>query len=485
MKPIFLMKATAVLTALASVALWSGSAEAWGPVARTSIVTSAARLLAKEEAIPLTNLLSDIRAGAEVSDADLRALIPDWDSDPIGAVTAEMSLLQAVRGDRVDPYYAYRLGVLGRVVSGLTATMRTAKPSYRTQYYADVDGSIGNVTIASSPRVIVDASLYFRQVQDDSEVRQPLIEKDYQDGVGFRGLAAKSLSQDVSRSINAVADVWWTILQGQSRAVSISQSQLARYHENALTFYINRGNRREIDEAYDRLRALGVDSPDMLKRIGDLFYEAGDRTRAIEEYRLVLEKEPGRRDVAERIAAHYLEEGERLLEEGRIEQARDAFQEATLADQLSATAKEKLLEAERLLSQRQDRIAEAQGAVDVALGLERQAEDLVRLKNLPEAVSRLEQARDIYATVTDEFPQERRAAEVGYSNVERRLREVTAMLLSDAQNFSGAGASTDIGLLLRAHAVELGRETLVGVVEYDYARQLEEMTEEMRRRLDE
>ena len=143
-----------------------------------------------------------------------------------------------------------------------------------------------------------------------------------------------------------------------------------------------------------------------------------------------------------------------------------------------------MIEAERLLSQRQDRIAEAQGSVDVALGLERQAEDLVRLKNLPEAVSRLEQARDIYATVTDEFPQERRAAEVGYSNVERRLQEVTAMLLSDAQNFSGAGGSTDTALLLRAHAVELGRETLVGAVEHDYARQLEEMTEEMRRRLD-
>jgi len=484
-KPIFLKKATAVLTVLALVALWTGSADAWGPVARTSIVVSAARLLSKEDAIPLTNLLSDIRAGAEVSDADLTALIPEWNSDPIGAVSAEMYLLQAVRGDRIDPYYAYRLGVLGRVVSSLTATMRTAKPSYRTQYYADVDGNVGNVTIASSPRAIVDGPLYFRRVQDDSEVRQPLIEKDYQDGVGFRGLAAKSLSQDVSRSINAVADVWWTILQGQSRAASISQTQLARYHEDALTFYINRGNRRETDEAYDRLRALGVDSPDMIKRIGDLFYEAGDRTRAIEEYRIVLEKEPGRRDVAERIAAHYLEEGERLLEEGRLEQARDAFQEAALADQLNATAKEKVLEAERLLSQRQDRLAEAQGAVDVALGLERQAEDLVRLKNLPEAVSRLEQARDIYASVTDEFPQERRAAEVGYSNVERRLREVTAMLLSDAQNFSGTGGSTHIALLLRAHAVELGRETLIGVVERDYARQLEEMTEEMRRRLEE
>lgn len=475
---------TAIIAWAFLATLGAGTAAAWGPVARTAVVTSAARLLAKENAIPLTNLLADVKEGSEISEADLRALMPTLDTDPVGLLASEMSLLQAVRSDRVDPYLAYRMGVLGRVVASMTATMRTARPSYRTQYYADVDGSVANVKIESSPRNIVDASLYFRQVQDDSEVRQPLIEKDYEDGLGFRGLASQSLSQDVSRSINAVADVWWTILQGQSRPTSISEAQLARYHESALAYYIARGNPRETNDAYQRLSALGIDSPDMLKRIGDMFYDAGNRERAIQEYRAVLEKEPGRRDASERIAQHFVAEGDRLIEEGRVEQARDAYQEAVLADQLNTAAKEKVLDAERLLTERHDRLAEAQGAIDVALGLEKQAEDLVRLKNLAEATARLEQARDVYASVTDEFPQERRAAEVGFTNAERRLREVTTMLLSDAQNFSGTGGSADIALLVRRHTPELARETLLKTVERDYARQVQQMTAEMRRRLE-
>ena len=114
----------------------------WGPQAIRNIVSGAARLMDKEYGIPLTNLLQEIQAGGSLSQALVEGLIPTAGHDPITAIESEMYLLQAVRGDRVDPYLAYRLGVLGKLTAQLSSPVSEARSTYRTLYDADAEKHI-------------------------------------------------------------------------------------------------------------------------------------------------------------------------------------------------------------------------------------------------------------------------------------------------------------------------------------------------------
>ena len=64
-----------------------------------------------------------VEAGARVSNADQTRLYPNFEQDPIGAIESEIFLMQAVRGERIDPYYAFRLGLLGKLVAQSTAPL--------------------------------------------------------------------------------------------------------------------------------------------------------------------------------------------------------------------------------------------------------------------------------------------------------------------------------------------------------------------------
>lgn len=457
---------------------------AWGPTAQTTIVAGAARLMAREHAIPLTNLLDDIRAGAEVSQVELLELLPEAGTDPINAIASEMYLLQAVRTTRVDPYYAYRLGVLGKLTAQVSAPMLDAEATYRTLYLADVERSIGGVVYRHAPRRSVDPRTYFPLVQSQAGARRQLVEKDYQEGVGFRGIASKALSEDVSRSINAVADVWYTILQERVRVVNISKGQMRTYYINALEYYIQNRQVKETEASHARLEALGVQTPDLRKRIADMFYDSRQFERAIEEYEVVLQEQPGRRDVVERIAGYYKEVGDKALRDDRLEEARDAYQSAVAADKLDADAQTSLVEAKRLISDREDRLGEDQAALDQAAALEREAEMQARTGDYGRAMEVLQEAQMLYSGVTTEFPDETRAAQSGLNSVVRRMEELRGEILRNAQRLSGTGSSGDVRALARTKSRELAEEALRKLMRDDYEAYLKELGDTMTRRLE-
>lgn len=457
-------------------------AAAWGPRAQSSIVLAAAHMLSKENAIPLTNLLEHIRAGADVSPVVLTDLMPDAETDPLSAIVAEMNLLQTIRGPRVDPYFAYRLGVLGKLVARITAPMLTADPRYRTLYQADVENRITNVALQSAPRRDVDPPIYFSVVQREAAARQDVIEKEYQTGVGFRGLASQSLPQDISRSVNAVADVWYTILQGRAQVVNVSPDRIRDYHVSALEYYISRRNTRETNAVYDRLTELGVQTPDLRKRIGDMFYDAEQYDRAMQEYRAVLVEQPGRRDVVQRISEYFRQQGDEATKSGRLEAARQAYKQAAEADRLDPGSQEKLIETERRIADRDERQKAAQTALDEAFAMEKAAEDLLRRGDYTGAMEQLAKAEQLYGDVTDEFIEERRAAESGLNNVLKRKAQLKDELLRNAQNFSGSGLSADIQLLIKGKAATLAEEALRELLQKERNSELKRLATEKRER---
>ena len=257
------------VTVLLAVAL-AMPAAAWGPRTELTIVNTAMKLYSKEQNVPLNRRAKDVQRGAAVSAETLGALYVTLAVGPVHAIETEMALLQSVYGNNLDPYFAYRLGTLGKLVAELTAPMRGADPIYRERYYADVDRNISNgVNLQSSKRRLVESSLYFNDRQAEARNNDTLIVEDYRSGSGFNGLAQSLLEDDAGRSIRAVADVWHTIISGPGVQANVSADQKRAFVLDAFSFYTQRRNPAEIDAVSRRLATIAEETTDMQVAVGD------------------------------------------------------------------------------------------------------------------------------------------------------------------------------------------------------------------------
>ena len=418
--------------------------QAWGPATHQAVVATAIHVLSREGVVQLSKLERDIRDGAAASADVVAGIYPGYATDPVRAVETEMYLLDTVRGDAVDPYFANRLGVLGQVVAGLSSPLLNADRSVRDRFYADAEDNMQQLPLNPSQRRVVDPVPYFERARRLTDEHAALIIKDYQDGVGFNGIAKATLAEGLSRSTDAVLDVWKTVLTQNVVHANVSDEQVRKYVLDARGFYIKRDNEAEIDANYKRLAGLTKKTPDMAKRIGDMFSDAGFYDRAIAEYREVLAAEPDRRDVVTRIAEYYVKQGDEALKAKRLQQAYDCFANAAHTDPLHPEAERKRLETENLIAERDARLEAARRSVEEGAQLQTAAEQQAMQRRTSEAIATLQRAQAAYAEVPDEFLTEFRAANAGLANIASRMNELRGELIQNAQTLSGVGFLPDM-----------------------------------------
>jgi len=459
------------------------SAVAWGPKTQLSIVTTALHLLSKDGNIPLDRLERDLQMGAVIPMESLRNTYPSLDLDPISALEPEIFLLQAVRSDRVDPYFAYRLGVLGKLVAEATSPMRSVDPTYRNLYFADVDRRIETVTLKMGPRQVVDPKAYFPLLIEQANVHNDAIQRDYQAALGFGGLAGSLLAEDASRSVNAIADVWHTILSRRTQMGGVSEKQRQGYVLDAYAFYIPRRNPAEIEAADARLATLAKRTPEMNIQIGDLFYRAEFYDHAMAAYREALAAAPEQRNVIEKIANYYVERGAAALKQRQLESALEAFQAALDADPMHPTAERERLQVAAMIAAREARLAAARDALERAKGAQNLAEQEAMNGRYAESFSLFRQATDAYQEVTDEFPTERQQSERGLNDVRYRMQQLKEDLMANARSFSGSGIQLDPARLARTRATDIEQQALRELTQASLAAALEQLQADMQREL--
>ena len=453
-------------------------AGAWGAKTQADIVTTAVHVLSADRTMRLSALRDVVRNGAMMTQEERAELYPNFDINPVGAIEREMYLLQAVRGDSIDPYFAFRLGGLGALVAQVTAPMANANPVYRDQYYADVDAAIARAEMRTSPRRIVDARAYFSQVQAEAQNQSATIEVDYRTGIGFSGYAQASLSIAASRSVDAVADVWYTILStGVSRA-NVMTTNMRDYVLRALNYYIGRKSVSGVEDIYERAESLNLLTPDTRKELGDMFFRASMFERALEQYEAVIAVEPGRRDVMERIAEYHERVGNEALEADRLEAARDAFAAAAEADQLHPDAARRLLEVQDLIEVRDARLAETRNAIQEAQAAEAQAEAEALKRNYAQAITHLRQAQILYGQVTNEFEAEALVASLGLKNIDLVMKEYKTDLISNAQSLSGSAYAQEARKLAE-NVEDIDEPALRGMLDREYRREVQALRQEL------
>ena len=110
---------------------------------------------------------------------------------------------------------------------------------------------------------MVDSTEYFTRLSRELDERQAMLTNDYKSGLGFDGVARTTYGQDISRSINAVGDIWYTVLQRRGVSAGVSQEQKRNYVLRAMAFYVDRASVGEINAAHTRLEALDVYTGDV------------------------------------------------------------------------------------------------------------------------------------------------------------------------------------------------------------------------------
>ena len=444
-------------TAMALVFLlgvgWSADVHAWGSANARAIVSTAARLAEREGVMSLGALRDETQKGGAIGDRELAGRFPGFDQDPANAVEMQMVLLQSVKGERIDPYFAYRLGILGSMVARASAPLFGAPPSLQQQYNEDVAGVIDRISLQSAPRRPMDPRTYFAELHRERSTRREVIVKEYVEGLGFDGLARSALPEDLTRSVSAVVDTWNTVLSTGATTANVSQAQMHDYIRGSVSFYLDHGNPDRAYSQYESLLRPNVATANLRKEVGDLFFEAGAYDHALMEYGMVLEAEPGRRDVAERVAAYHMQTGEQALSGNALERAREAFSAALEANRLHPTAQARLLDVDEMIARRDAREAAARRNIEDGQELLAEAERLIVAREFAPAGRKLSEAAYLYEQVDDEFPEEARRATTALREIAMRRRDLQEQIISNAQMLSGAATRWDA----RGYAGEAGQ----------------------------
>ena len=444
-------------------------AQAWGPKAELTMVSNASQLLAKSTNLPMRNMDAEIRQGAMISRDMLKGLYPAFEIDPIRSIESEMFLLRKVRQETVDAYFAYRLGTLGKLITKTTTPMTNSEPGYRSLYLSDVENNIQGVELMLDSRESIDPVPYFQSQIRMANRHNDAILKEYKNGTGFQGLAKTMLSQDASRSVTAVTDVWYTIFSGGSATGGISQEHLRRYVIDALEFYVARGNGAEVDAAAERYEKMVSTNPDMLVSIGDHLYNGGFLDRAVGYYESVLAQDSDRPDVAKKIADYYMRKGQDAMDEDRLEAAEEAFALALQAHTLHPDAEAARLNAAKMIRERDARLEDNRVMLAKAEEYEFLAEDEAMNQRYAESFVLLRQSWEAYSQVSDEFPLERQKSVKGMQAVRERMTEMKDQLILNAQQFSGTGFGQDAQDLARQYATQFDQDTLKAILEGAYS----------------
>lgn len=468
------------MAAMVAACVVAHTAAAWGPNTQRAVVTTAMHVLSKEGVVQIARLAPEIEDGASASTETIQKVHPVFTADPLRAIETELRLLSAVRGTSVDPYFAYRLGLLGALVSQVSAPLAGEPSVYRTQYYLDVDNNLQQVPLKTSLRKTVDVVPYLDRVRMLANVRRDLLLKDYQVGVGFAGIARSSLAEETSRSIEAVADIWFTLITGPSFQAAVSEEQVRGYVVDSLAFYVARRNEAEINSNYTRLSKLASKTPAMARSMGDIFYEGGLYERAIGEYELVLTHEPGQREILDKIASYYVRVGDQLASAKRLEQAEEAYARAAKTDPMHSNAEMKRLDMEAQITKRNARQETARRQIEEAAQLLTDAEQHAMTGQHAEAIRALHDAESTYRMITDEFPAESYAATSGLADIAMRLRDLTNSLIQNAQALSGSGAALDVRKLADASTRSIDEAALRALNAQKLVTELERLKEDVR-----
>ncbi|MGY8927747.1 MAG: tetratricopeptide repeat protein, partial [Flavobacteriales bacterium] len=224
---------------------------------------------------------------------------------------------------------------------------------------------------------------------------------------------------------------------------NISKSDMRNYMLSSIDFYLKRNEIKEVSRIYTLAKSKGVLTPEMRKKIGDLYYDNQHYEEALHIYHGLLTANPGQREVGKRIAAYHILMGDRAAKKENLEDAREAYKMAVQADAFEEEGSRKLISMDIIIEKRDFRNMTQGDLNALAQKLVSDADGAARERDYAGAIQYLQEAKIAYANVTDEFPALSKQKTMGMHTVKMKSKEMKEALVKNAQRLSGSGFAFD------------------------------------------
>ena len=376
------------------ITLFQPAAFSWGPEAHRSIALSAYQILQYD--------LYEIAKSGEVSyEMDLlrgamdgRGIVEESlsindDKQAIDAIDYEVQLLRAVREHGVGSHFAYRLGTLSALVAdvmhpfGIAYTPEQEK--LKEMIDVDIEEAIYSQDVDITRRsndYITSAEKYVTKTRQFQLEDQVLIRDEYRRGINFRGYAGTAMGHYYERAVEAVVDIWYTIMSPtvNPRAPKPSQRVVTWYFVNEVKYLLN--VRQNIDYANRAYQVYEKVNPGIIEThlvLGDTYYDFGthdSRVVGVAEW-VKVQQTPGihRKKALTRLSRHYIEEGDTFMAHSRspesmesdLSEALHSFKLAMQYDRTNAGAATKITETSVVILERKKEYTLQQQYIDGAM----------------------------------------------------------------------------------------------------------------------
>lgn len=433
-------------------------AAAWGPRAQRAITSTAMQMIRRtySSAFKATteNFDQDVINGALAGLSGLRDTAGlTTDERIMNRISSEMQLLREVRKYSPGSYFSYRMGVLSTMTADLFLPFALDTSPSGTQLArrieADIDERLASFSFhprRQTPTLIRDVREYVNENRPFFSNAEVLVAADYSRGDGYDGYLKRGAQTSFERAVQAVADVWYTVLYEGTNGneVAPSDDSLTWYLVDEIDYMLSvKNNLKQAERTYSFFSRVNPGILSAYEEVGDLFYRHGARERGVREWETaMMTTGPDRQRIVRKLANYHIDRGkDRLLAaklpdapETTLTEALDAFEMALKIDGTSEVAMQAIHETKHEMRQRAERESTDIALVAAAESTLNEAKQRASQRKFGEALSMFSKAEDLFGNVTDEFPAQRETKLQGIKDAQAETRRVLNDILNQAQN---------------------------------------------------
>ncbi len=448
------------LAVLLAVSMAAADASAWGPQAQRSIMQTALQLVRREYSQQYYRegefaFETDLVQGAQDGWSSALGLELRDPEDAINAVHSQIRLMRYVRTYGVGDYFGYRMGVLGSLVADLylplaiTEDQSPQTREIRRRIQDDIDEHLATLRYQGGRpglNYIRSPKDYFDQANRFSPDVVFIVSSDYTGRSGFDGYLKNGASAHFSRAVLAVADTFHTVLRDASDAYDQEPSREAAtwYFVDEIRYLLLvKDDPEQAEKAYQRFTSVNPGIIPAYERVGDYFYESGDRERGVQEWRVASTfSGPERKRIIRKLAGYYVEVGRENLAladrpgdpERYVDAAVRAFTDALSVDRTSREAGDLLAHAQEVRKEMRQEMATNLDLVASSETLLEQANNAFNERIYEEAITSAQRAATLAESVSGRFTKIAAQAREIAADAEALVSRTLDQVLEDAQD---------------------------------------------------
>ncbi len=444
--------------------LVQSDATAWGERARRGLTVMALQVLKqdypavfKPSGVTGKNYERDVIRGGQAGRSVLNGVVPlNNEQEIVQAIGTEIQLLRDARKYGPTSYFTYRMGVLAALVADTMIPYGFAwtpdEEAIQAQVNQDIDTNLDGYGFTPSQHY----REYLRDVRDYFHKRRPfyhddkrLIAHDYLEGTGYSGYLKQGGRAYFAKSVEAIADVWHTVLrpEGDATQAPASRRVLAWYFVQEIEYLLTeKENIHQADKSYEHFQTVNPGLVEPYEKLGDLYYAFGSeqaQMRGVREWTVAYDMGgPDRNRVSSKLSAHFLNEGYAYLakaeqidaEEEDLLNALRAFEKALDFERTSQEAADRIQETNVAIEERRIRFENDLAIIASGESVQKKADNLKLSEDFGNAIETYKQATVMFGAVSEEFRELDKTAKESIRKINKQITDVINVVLDKASD---------------------------------------------------